>query len=219
MERHVLVILPHPDDESFGAAGVIAQHTQRGTPVTYVCATLGEMGRNMGNPFFANRETLPEIRKKELLAACRVLGINDLRLLGMLDKTLEFEDPDLFADRIEAIIKELQPSLVISFYPGHGFHPDHDACAEAVVRAMERLPQAERPTLHAQAILEESETILGKPDIVIDVTDVLDKKIAAIQAHRTQFQGILSRFVAETDFDNPKLRQWLTTEGFWIYPF
>ncbi|MDB5084113.1 MAG: bacillithiol biosynthesis deacetylase BshB2, partial [Bacilli bacterium] len=59
MERHVLVVLPHPDDESFGTAGAIALYTQAGIPVTYVCGTLGEMGRNMGRPFFANRETLP----------------------------------------------------------------------------------------------------------------------------------------------------------------
>lgn len=63
-ERQVLVIFPHPDDEAFGVSGTIATHIQNGTPVTYACLTLGEMGRNMGNPPFANRETLPDIRKK-----------------------------------------------------------------------------------------------------------------------------------------------------------
>lgn len=219
MERHVLVVLPHPDDESFGAAGVIAKYTQEGTPVTYVCATLGEMGRNMGNPFFANRETLPEVRKKELENACAVLGIDDLRLLGMRDKTLEFEDPEEFADRISTIIEEVNPSLIITFYPGHGIHPDHDACAEAVVRAVSRLPEKERPTLHCQAIREDSEEVLGKPDIVADVSDVLETKIAAIHAHRTQFEGILSEFGQETDTQHPELREWLAKETFWIYEF
>lgn len=217
MERHVLVVLPHPDDESFGVAGTIAQYTQKGIPVTYVCATLGEMGRNMGNPPFANRETLPKIREKELTEACRILGIHDLRLLGMRDKMLEFEDPDTFADIISGIIKEVNPSLLITFYPGHGIHPDHDACAEAVVRAVSRLPKNERPRLHCTAIRDDSDAILRKPDIVVDVRDVISKKIAAIRAHRTQFEGILSHFADETDFSSPKLQEWLSKEFFWVY--
>lgn len=216
-ERRVLVVLPHPDDESFGAAGVISQLRRKGTPVTYVCATLGEMGRNMGRPFFANRETLPDVRKKELENACAVLGIEDLRLLGMRDKTLEFEDPDLFADRIQAIIDELNPSRIITFYPGHGIHPDHDACGEAVVRAVSRSPKEKRPVLHCIAIREDSEDILGKPDVVVDVSDVLDIKIEAIKSHRTQYQGIISQFGMEADEQNQELRQWLARETFWVY--
>ena len=51
MERHVLVVLPHPDDETFGAGGVIAFYTKQGVPVTYVCATLGQMGQIWENRF------------------------------------------------------------------------------------------------------------------------------------------------------------------------
>src|SRR5690625_5450269 len=65
-ESHVVVIFPHPDDESFGTAGSIKQFRSEGVPVTYLCGTSGEMGRNMGTPPFANRETLWEIREKEL---------------------------------------------------------------------------------------------------------------------------------------------------------
>ena len=93
MERHVLAVYPHPDDETFGKAGTIALYTRAGTPVTLICGTLGQMGRNMGKPFFATRETLPIIREKELRDACSILGIKDLRLLGLRDKTVEFEDP------------------------------------------------------------------------------------------------------------------------------
>ncbi|MEH7664522.1 PIG-L family deacetylase, partial [Bacillus velezensis] len=81
MKEHVLVILPHPDDESYGVAGLIALHRQKDIPVTYACATLGEMGRNMGDPFFANRETLPLLRKQELIDACKAMDVTDLRML------------------------------------------------------------------------------------------------------------------------------------------
>lgn len=46
-ERHVLIVFPHPDDESYCVAGTILAYTQRNVPLTYVCLTLGEMGRAM----------------------------------------------------------------------------------------------------------------------------------------------------------------------------
>lgn len=138
MNEHVLVMLPHPDDESFGVAGLIAQSRKRGIPVTYACGTLGEMGRNMGSPTYANRETLPELRKQELINACKEMDITDLRMLGLRDKTLEFEDDEYLADVMESIIDEVKPTLIVTFYPGHGVHPDHDATGEAVIRALYR---------------------------------------------------------------------------------
>ncbi len=96
------------------------------------------MGRNMGDPFFANRETLPLLRKQELIDACKAMDITDLRMLGLRDKTLEFEDDEWLADMMEEIIDDVKPSLIVTFYPEHGVHPDHDACGEAVIRALYR---------------------------------------------------------------------------------
>ena len=90
MERSVLVIFPHPDDEAFGVSGTIATYVKQGIPVTYACLTLGEMGRNLGNPPFATRETLPQVRKDELLASAKAMGVTDLRMMGLRDKTVEF---------------------------------------------------------------------------------------------------------------------------------
>lgn len=219
MEQHLLVILPHPDDESFSAAGIMAQYRQKGIPVTHVCATLGEMGRNMGKPPFANRETLHTFRKKELEEACRVLGVDDLRLLGMRDKTLEFEDPDAFAERIKALIEDVNPSLVISFYPGHGIHPDHDAIGEAVSNAVSRIHKERRPDLYCRAILPNSRELLGEPDVVIDVRDVFDKKIAALKAHESQMPGLISEWEKKAEEHDPELVEWLGWEIFWVREF
>src|SRR5690554_6911135 len=149
MERHVLVVFPHPDDEAFGVAGTILSHTKTSTPVTYICLTLGEMGRNMGRPLIANRETLPHIRKQELENACQILGIHDLRCFGMRDKTVEFADQDALIKRIQDVLIELEPSLVITFYPGYAVHPDHNATGAAVIQAVERLSKQKRPKVHA----------------------------------------------------------------------
>lgn len=220
MHKHVLVVLAHPDDETYGCAGTIALHTRAGTPVTYVCATLGEMGRNMGRPIFATRESLPVLREKELREACRVMGIQDLRLLGYRDKTVEFVDPAELQARISTIITELQPSQVITFYPDHAVHPDHNAVGAATIAAIAALPPEERPEVHCKAF---GPTIdqLG-PYEVVDVSSVLPVKLAAFQAHRSQTEVMFSRIEAEAAKDPERRRQLekeRSQERYWIYRF
>lgn len=193
MEKHVVVIYPHPDDESFGAAGTIIHFREQGVPVTYVCGTLGEMGRNMGSPIFANRETLPKIREKELIAACEKLDIN-LHLLGYRDKTMEFEDTLQLATHIQQVLEEMKPSLVITHYPDHGVHPDHNALGAATIEAVRLMEEEKRPTVWASAITKNFEDVLGKPDIIHNVTSVFDQKMDAILTHKSQAEGMLKRY-------------------------
>ncbi|WP_226566269.1 bacillithiol biosynthesis deacetylase BshB2 [Bacillus stratosphericus] len=217
MNEHVLVMLPHPDDESFGAAGLIAQSRKRGIPVTYACGTLGEMGRNMGSPTYANRETLPELRKQELINACKEMDITDLRMLGLRDKTLEFEDDEYLAHVMENIIDDVKPTLIVTFYPGHGVHPDHDATGEAVIRALYRKKKEDRPVTYCMAITKNREEVLGNADIVIDITDVADIKLNALRAHRTQTEGMLRELEQKLKNKEPVVQKWFDEEIFWTY--
>ncbi|HWG85416.1 MAG TPA: bacillithiol biosynthesis deacetylase BshB2, partial [Deinococcales bacterium] len=186
-ERQVLVVLPHPDDETFAFGGILATHARHGTPITYLCGTLGEAGRNMGRPFFATRETLPEIRKGELEEACRLLGISDLRRMGLRDKTIEFEDREALAAAVLEVLREVRPTRVYTYYPEYGVHPDHNAMSAAVVRAVEQLPPVERPVIAGQAFgKKEDVERLGPRDEVYDVSEVVDVVLAAIRAHASQ---------------------------------
>ncbi|MCY7716475.1 bacillithiol biosynthesis deacetylase BshB2 [Bacillus altitudinis] len=217
MNEHVLVMLPHPDDESFGVAGLIAQSRKRGIPVTYACGTLGEMGRNMGSPTYANRETLPDLRNQELINACKEMDVTDLRMLGLRDKTLEFEDDEYLADVMERIIDEVKPTLIVTFYPGHGVHPDHDATGEAVIRALYRKKKEDRPVTYCMAITKNREEVLGNADIVIDITDVADIKLNALRAHRTQTEGMLRELEQKLKNKEPVVQKWFDEEIFWTY--
>lgn len=220
-ERQILVVLPHPDDEAFSCSGFLAQNVQANVPVTYACGTLGQMGRNMGNPFFATRESLAYIRSKELDDACAAIGITDIRRLGLRDKTIEFLDPEKEADRIEALLHELKPSLVITHYPGHGVHPDHDALGAITVRAVARLPKADRPTVYGMAITRNREEALGPADVSIDISDVMETKRAAIRAHRSQTEAMFRN--AEKNPTDPayqtQLIRRMGNELFWTYRF
>jgi N-acetylglucosamine malate deacetylase 2 len=218
-ESHVLVIFPHPDDEAFGVSGTIASYAAIGTPVTYMCLTLGEMGRNLGNPPFATRESLPIIRKKELQEAAKIMGITDLRMMGFRDKTVEFEDVEKLVSKITAVIDEVQPSLVITFYPGYSVHADHEATANAVIEALSRIDQKDRPKLYAAAFAHNSIEDLGEPDVLHDVSAVQDKKIAAIKAHASQTQHMTAAWEEKLQNQDPELLAWLNNERFWTYTF
>ncbi|WP_424769412.1 bacillithiol biosynthesis deacetylase BshB2 [Paenibacillus sp. sgz302251] len=217
MEKRILVILPHPDDEAFTTAGTLAKHIHDGGQVTYACLTLGEMGRNMGVPPFANRVTLRDIRQKELEESCQAIGIQDLRMLGFHDKTIEFEDQAKLDQQIGALIKELQPSLVITFYPGHSVHPDHDATGEAVIRTIGRLPKEQRPLVHCLAFSKNHQEAIGPPDVFQDVKPFLKQKMASIFAHRSQFQA--AELLGSKKVEDREIQERFGTERFWTYKF
>ncbi|MNC11556.1 1D-myo-inositol 2-acetamido-2-deoxy-alpha-D-glucopyranoside deacetylase [compost metagenome] len=215
--RRILVVFPHPDDEAFTAAGTLAMYIEGGAQVTYACLTLGEMGRNMGIPPFANRVTLPAIRKDELAGSCLAIGIQDLRMLGLHDKMIEFEDWELLDSMIMELLEEVAPSLVITFYPGYSVHPDHDATGAAVIRTIGRLPAAERPLVHCIAFANNHEQMIGKADVTVDVTAFLEKKMASIQSHRSQYQAL--ELVGDQELTDEQARSRYGTEQFWTYRF
>lgn len=217
MEQQILVVLPHPDDEAFGLSGTLAMHIHNGARVTYACLTLGEMGRNMGIPPFASRVTLPAVRKAELESSCRAIGIQDLRLLGFHDKTIEFEDQDLLDSRIRELIEELSPSLVVTFYPGYSVHPDHDACGAAVIRVIGQMPAESRPIVHCLAFSRNHEEVIGRPDVHYDVRAFLKHKLASIQSHRSQFQA--AELLGKNELSQQEIEARFGTEHFWTYRF
>ncbi|HWI53948.1 MAG TPA: bacillithiol biosynthesis deacetylase BshB2 [Symbiobacteriaceae bacterium] len=220
-QRHVMVILPHPDDETLACGGTMALYRQAGTPVTVVCGTLGEMGRNMGKPPIASRESLPALREQELREACSLLGVADVRLMGLRDKTIEFLDPDWLAGRIRTLIDEVRPSLVITYHPLYSVHPDHMAMGAAVIRAVGSMPAAERPPVHMRAFGSGLKN-LGPPDLVVDATPVLALKMTAAAAHRSQTQASLARMEAraaeDPTFKEQMLRQ-RSQESYWFHTF
>lgn len=215
-ERHLLVILPHPDDESFGCAGVMAMLRQQGVPVTLVCATSGQMGRHMGRPPFATRETLPALRRQELAAALKALQVEDLRLLGLWDKTVEFEDAEILAGRLKDIMVGLKPSTVITFHPQYGGHPDHMALGAATVQAAAMLPPADRPRVWC--IVGRPENLeLDLPIVTVDIRAFETQKRAAFDAHRSQTTGWEKR-IAENEHMRKRFAELFRSERFFVHP-
>lgn len=216
-ERHILIVFPHPDDEAFTVAGTIALYRKKfNTPVTYACLTLGEMGRNLGNPPFATRESLPEIRRKELQDACRAMGIEDLRMMGLRDKTIEFEDDEKMVKLVKDLIDELNPSLIFTFLPGFAVHPDHEATARAVVKAVNRMPKGTRPRILTAGFANDTIEKNGEPDVVIDISEAKLDKVAALKAHASQTGWMIQESEKRVSDGEPFSSSWLNVEKFYI---
>lgn len=215
MHKRILVVLPHPDDECFGLSGTLAKSIAEGATVTYACLTLGQMGRNMGGEPYASRVTLPSVRKVELEKSCQAIGIQDLRLLGFHDKTIEFEDRTLLDGKIEEIVQEVRPDVIYTFYPGYAVHADHDATGEAVVRVVGRMLREDRPPVRCMAFSRDHEKDIGQPDVKVDVSGYLKQKIASVLSHRTQFQ--VPGLDAENSHKSKEVQERFGTERFWTY--
>jgi N-acetyl-1-D-myo-inositol-2-amino-2-deoxy-alpha-D-glucopyranoside deacetylase len=137
MPQSVLVIVAHPDDETFGMGGTMARLIDEGHAVTVVCATRGEVGE-ISDPEIATPETLGQVREQELRDAMHELGVEDVRFLEYRDSgmagTAENEDTRAFIQAepmevsmdLSAIMQEVNPDVVITWDQSGGYgHPDH----------------------------------------------------------------------------------------------
>jgi LmbE family N-acetylglucosaminyl deacetylase len=190
-----LVVAAHPDDIDFGAAGTVATWTAAGVEVTYCVITDGQAG---GFDPDLPRSRMPAIRRAEQQAAASLVGVDDVRFLGYVDGELEVT-PNLVRDLVR-VIRQVRPHRMLVPSPDRWWdrlaasHPDHLAAGEAAVRAL--YPFARNPFAFPELLAEEgledwvvSELWLmavPDPDHAVDITDVVDKKIAAILAHESQ---------------------------------
>ncbi len=126
----MLVVVPHPDDETLGAGGLIATHQRRGDAheMTVVCVTDGENAYPDDDS-----AALAATRQAEQEAALARLGVapeHTLRL-RMIDSDVSAGERDL-----EARLTELAtPETTIVAPWEHDFHPDHEACGRAAAIA------------------------------------------------------------------------------------
>jgi LmbE family N-acetylglucosaminyl deacetylase len=188
--KTLLVILPHPDDESFPMGGTLAKYAANHARVTLICATHGEAGIEGLVP-----EQAAIIRERELRQAASALGLDEVRFLDYRDGTLAQADAERFIELLAGLMGELHPDVVLTFGPdGISGHPDHVTLSERVTQAFDRaaLPVSRlfylapsEATLQSCGVLP-SQEVAGGPVASIDITDYRLPKVRAMQAHASQ---------------------------------
>jgi LmbE family N-acetylglucosaminyl deacetylase len=190
----VLVITAHPDDVDFGAAGTIATWAAEGAHVAYCVITDGDAG---GFDPDVPREDIPAVRRAEQEAAARAVGVETVYFLGYPDGRLTVSI-DLRRD-LSRVIRKERPDRVVTQSPTrnlervHASHPDHLAAGEAALCAV--YPDARNDFAYPELIDEglaghvvPEVWIMGGPDPnhYVDITDVFDRKLAALMCHVSQ---------------------------------
>ncbi len=170
----VLVISPHPDDESVGCGGAIAHHVDKGDTVSVVFLSSGEAGGHGISP----SETAAT-REQEATNATRILGVGDVSFWRLADGRLQATQS--LVDRLHRLIADSGSDVVYAPYPKDA-HPDHRAATRALGRAVASIPPGERP----EVLCYEVWTPIERIDHIVDISPFIDTKIAAIRAHVTQ---------------------------------
>jgi LmbE family N-acetylglucosaminyl deacetylase len=143
----LLVVLAHPDDETFGLGGTLALYAMQGVKVHLICATRGEVG-TVAPEFMEGYSSIADLRVDELLCASELLGLEQVHFLDYRDSgmegTADNEHPKALAQAPEDMvvatlvghIRRLRPEVVLTFDPVGGYgHPDHIAIHNATVKA------------------------------------------------------------------------------------
>jgi len=193
--ERILVVSAHPDDVDFGAAGSIATWTGQGIQVSYCICTDGDAG---GSDESVSRAEMARLRRVEQTAAAATVGVTDLHWLahpdGRLTATLELRRD------ISRVIRQVRPQRVLIQSPERNYirifasHPDHLAAGEAGLCAV--YPDSRNPFAHPELLERErlepwtvrEVWIMAHPeaDTPVDITEVFDRKVAALRCHESQ---------------------------------
>ncbi|MCI4438684.1 PIG-L family deacetylase [archaeon] len=200
----VLVIQAHPDDAEYFIGGTIAKMVTEGCTVSYVTITDGSKGTFDIN---ADPKTLSETRKKEQRAAADVLGVSELFFL-------DYPDGDLYPslelrEKLIKIIRTTKPNIVMALdaWLPYEAHPDHRV---AGLMASEATVFAGMPNFYKEQVLSglkphtpEKMLLFAtySPNVFIDITKFLEKKVDAIMKHESQLSLSFPNFVKEGNLE------------------
>ena len=221
----LLVVVAHPDDETFGTGSVIASAAAAGVEVTVCCATRGEQGEDTSGTT-SNPTELAEVREQELRAAARILGAREVVVLDFADSGLDGDAPPgslstvelvTIVEPVASLIARVDPDVVVTLDPDSVTdHRDHVRIGEAATVAFGKAAKPAARLYYwtlARSLMvrwqnemrelgrlpEYVDIEIGRPEAqittVVDVTNVVPERRAAISAHRTQaspFAGLSS---------------------------
>lgn len=214
MKKSVVAIFAHPDDEAFGPSGTLALMAQQ-HDVYLLCATRGEAGTHFD---ISKQKDIASIREAELKKSTSLLGIKETHFLNFVDGELCNNKYHALAREIEKYLLRYEPETIITYEQrGVSGHIDHIVVTSVATFIGSRLPfvknlmyfcisnahqqNYQNYFIHCPRGCEREEV-----DIVVDVSSVWDKKIAALQAHESQKKdvekmlGILTKLPQEEYF-------------------
>jgi LmbE family N-acetylglucosaminyl deacetylase len=160
---NVLALGAHPDDIEYGCGGMLTKYAERGHLVYMFVATDGARGGDA------------EVRRREQEDAALALGATSVFWGGYPDTEIPL-NRELIV-RIESVIREVQPRMIFVNHPDDT-HQDHRHLSQCTVSATRYVPNF--------LFYEVPSTQNFMPNCSTDIEKVLDRKLAALEAHHSQ---------------------------------
>ncbi|HEY7132049.1 MAG TPA: PIG-L deacetylase family protein [Candidatus Limnocylindrales bacterium] len=209
-----MVIAGHPDDADFGPAGTAARWIDAGSTGWLVCCTSGDAG---GEDPDADPLELAALREREQQAAADIVGYAGVTYLHMPDGALV--NDLVLREHLVREIRTFKPDAVLAtdptvvFYRDGGInHTDHREAGIAAVDAVYpaarnpmAFPSLARSGLAAHRVRRLYLFWPNEPNVRVDVSATIDRKIAALAAHASQ--------IREPDKLAERIRTWAAEEG------
>lgn len=160
---NILAVGAHPDDIEFGCGGALIKYADRGHRLSLMILTQGGLGGE------------PAIRQAEQEASNQILGAEKIFWGGYQDTFIQVDKNVI--SKIENVIGSVAPDLIFCHYPDDT-HQDHRHLAQVVISA----------TRYVRNVLfyEGPTTQNFNPQIFVDISETLGRKVEALQAHRSQ---------------------------------
>jgi bacillithiol biosynthesis deacetylase BshB1 len=185
MKLDILAFGVHPDDIELSCGGVLLVEKNNGKKTGMIDLTQGELG---------TRGTATT-RKAEAAAAAKILGVDTRENLEMADGFLQ--NDEVHQRRIISALRAYQPEIILCNAP-EDRHPDHgrssNLVADAAFLSGLKKIETERNGIKQEAwrpkyVFRYIQDRMLQPDFVIDISDVMEQKIEAIKAYKTQFHN------------------------------
>jgi N-acetylglucosamine malate deacetylase 1 len=177
----LLVIGAHPDDAEYGMGGTLLVHARAGHRIGVVDLTRGELGS----------KGTPQLRAREAAAAAALYGASWRVGLNLGDNQVTADPPS--TQRLARVIRSARPRLVFTHHAVDR-HPDHRGAHELVRRAvfaaaLRTLDLEVGAHVPAATLCFPTDGVLDAPDVVVDVTDVWDARVATMRCFASQFEA------------------------------
>ncbi len=178
----LLAIMAHPDDAELLCGGALAKAAALGDRVGILDLTRGEVGSSGSG----------EIRAEEAVRSAKLLGLAVRRNAGLPDSGLINDDAS--RSIVVGFIRELRPSVIVTHWR-EGRHPDHRVAAQlaydasflSALKNYDAPGDAHRPDKVVHCLLFRED--VPRPSFVVDITDHIDTKMAAVACFESQFSG------------------------------
>jgi LmbE family N-acetylglucosaminyl deacetylase len=185
MYNKILIVSPHPDDETLGAGGTILKYKALGYKAYWLNMT------DISLEYEYNESKVKE-RREEIEKVCRIYGFDGFYNLGLRPAYLDVYPKSEIISKVSQIINEVKPDVVILPYEGD-IHSDHKVTFDCIYSCTKIFRYPSIKKILAMEII--SETDFGLPDkgflsnYYIDITDYLEKKVEIMKIYKSEIEN------------------------------